>query len=477
MFFDTEFFDAIWAAIQSLFAPSPPPTPAQPCPLQAVFEAQVIGVQFLSPVPVSRRGATVGASADPDAALHWKLGLNVHEPNVPNASMRPAVVLMRTRGESAMMLRIRVTRSECISSAGEISATLGALTLRSTGPCPTSVGVHDVPARIVDLPAGIAWDRGDATWSVQVAPIGTVALGTTRLEVVTVVNTPAFFYTQGVSIEVLRMLCGQSGVLGLSATRTIASTLSEFCHGPMQSMYDTVGGASHFNAMGLGASGFRLAAYISPPPAGRERVVNCYDQAAGLTALAGAVGVYLTWKFMEPFGYLATSDLVGVGICNNPFFTTNGTAPVVDVNAPNRTSFGRHAFTNFPSLINSDAGLPQSIGDACAGPARFTGDLRAYVDSAVDQTRTRADWMAFNNRTIQQWNQWEAHEITQINASGMPDSAKAAARATVHTTAQNNRAALQQRNQDALALDFASFVRDGFGLVSVAFNSAEYTGP
>jgi hypothetical protein len=105
-------------------------------------------------------------------------------------------------------------------------------------------------------------------------------------------------------------------------------------------------------------------------------VVNCYDQAGGIQSLCGAVGVYLTWYYLEPFGYLKTSNLIGVGSCNNPFFKSNGSKALVAAADPKRTGFGNHAF----------GGLTDKVLDACAGPHTGTETKAQYVSASVDGT-------------------------------------------------------------------------------------------
>jgi hypothetical protein len=103
---------------------------------------------------------------------------------------------------------------------------------------------------------------------------------------------------------------------------------------------------------------------------------NCYDQAAALQALAGAVGIKLEWLFLDPFGFIKTTNLLGVGSCNNPFFKSNSTPKVIAQNNPNRTDFGNHAFCE----------LNSKIWDACAGPHVGTEDRQQYLTASIDPT-------------------------------------------------------------------------------------------
>src|SRR4051812_38416332 len=114
-----QFFTDIGNAIVNAFSSTPPPAPKQPCPL-IFFEAHIIGVKFNSPVPAARRGFTVTGE-------HWTEGVDVNEPNVADGSIKPAIVLIKERGEPSMTLRIRVTRSQNVGATGPVTGWLNDL--------------------------------------------------------------------------------------------------------------------------------------------------------------------------------------------------------------------------------------------------------------------------------------------------------------------------------------------------------------
>ena len=122
-------------------------------------------------------------------------------------------------------------------------------------------------------------------------------------------------------------------------------------------------------------------------------VVNCYDQAGGLNVCARLVGISSEYIFMgytdnngdAAFGYILATDLVGVGLCNNPFYPTiaptnnipllggtNGT----DLVWTNRSGFSNHAFARYNGRIF----------DACAGPHLGSEMLVQYATSSIDVT-------------------------------------------------------------------------------------------
>jgi hypothetical protein len=137
---------------------------------------------------------------------------------------------------------------------------------------------------------------------------------------------------------------------------------------------------------------------------GVHKTVNCYDQAGAIQALCGAVGVAITWVYLEPYGYIKPTQLIGVGggaDCNNPFFMSNGSRRLMvgfdrdweqkgislydpylrfllENQWPDRTSFGNHAF----------GAIGYNIYDACAGPHTGSESGAQYCANAIDTTTT-----------------------------------------------------------------------------------------
>ena len=116
-----------------------------------------------------------------------------------------------------------------------------------------------------------------------------------------------------------------------------------------------------------------LTGYISAP---QNSVVNCYDQAAAVCAFGTLLGMDVKYNRMEPFGYIKTNNLVGVGDCNNPFFGNNVANKTVAPNWPQRTGFGNHAFAIFNNNVFA----------ACVGPVlgKSTSD---YITDTIDTSR------------------------------------------------------------------------------------------
>jgi hypothetical protein len=475
------FLADLWQAITDAFSQRPPPGPVQMC-LMPVFEAHIVGVRFLSPIVVARRGSAITGE-------HWTEGVDVNEPLISDGSRKAAVVLIAGRGDPRVRLRIRVTRSIAVGPTGPVSGSFDTLRIVGTTQCPTSVGEHTLDARIDVLHLGIRRDAGDASWSMTVDPIGTAALGSTRLELVTILDTPPAFYAGGVWIEVLRMLVDQAGVAGLDRKRESAAAVTRFTHFSLalNLNYDTEGGRPHFNSGTHGANGFLLAKLISPI---RDKIVNCFDTAAAVTALTGALGIALGWKFMQPFGFLAPTRLIGVGQCNNPFF--RGVAfvrprpappepafphPMAPPDHTHRTWFGNHAFTRFATAANADLGGPdrgvaEGIGDACAGPVLFAGTLTDYVLNAVDQQRPVDPARQTAMMQLAAIDAWERGQIAMAQSLlGLTDEQKQQMIANIRALAEQAR----QNTRAMLAASEMAAVVDGVGVNSLQFR--DYSGP
>jgi hypothetical protein len=142
---------------------------------------------------------------------------------------------------------------------------------------------------------------------------------------------------------------------------------------PTQSknIYDRGRGASHYAAGSNGGSSFRVLEYIDT---GLPRhLCNCYDQAAGVQALLAIVGISTQWYYMNPFGFINTTSLVGWGPCNNPFDANSGYL-VLDENDPKRTAFGNHGFCTYAGYVL----------DATSAGHNGIETLPVYVKNAVD---------------------------------------------------------------------------------------------
>jgi hypothetical protein len=358
---------------------------------QPDFVAEVIEISWKSGFEAARNKTKI-------VAPHWKKGVAVEEEDKPHeqkyasGSMRPGVYLVKSKKDAdTFTVKLSVTKSEGQDPTGKLTGQLE--TLRFEGDCPTSVGEHVVKVKIVNLPDTVEHVDGDAKWSVKTAQGEFPQRDKTRLELFFVLDRPPAFYVQGPWVEALRFVFKRAKIGGSSDPIFIGGRISKYCHGGHGMRYDVLQGRSAFGGHHYAKAPFQLMSYMNwktlPPglvtPYGDkiQNVVNCYDQAAAVQALAGVVGVKAIWVFANPYGYIKQSNLVGVGACNNPFFKSPGATitPVTTADDPARTPFGNHAFVQ----LNDKSG---GILDACAGPHTGKESIVEYIANAVDGVRS-----------------------------------------------------------------------------------------
>jgi hypothetical protein len=341
----------------------------QPCQIK-VLRAEVVEVAFKSHVKVYHR-----TDDSIVRAPHWREGLDVKEGAY---SKRPAVYLVKTNAKTRdVTVTVRVKESKNITGDGKLMGYLRGRKgeLRIEGRCPLSVGEHKVLAQIKELPEGIEWYYGDMAWGLEAAGLGkSISLNNTRVEVFIILDVPKdeiYQNKKGVWVEALRLICEKTGVIGIKEPQKAAEKITRYCHGSHGLKYDAVIGMSHFDADEYGGK-FSLYAYLRK----FLTTVNCYDQAAALQALCGALGIKLRWLFADPFGFIKVTNLIGWGKCNNPFFRnpTNNKNKIVARNDPKRSLFGNHAF----------CGLGIYVLDACAGPHCGDEMRGRYLDTSID---------------------------------------------------------------------------------------------
>ena len=334
------------------------------------IEAELLEVHWLSGILAARDRATISTP-------NWNGSQQNEEEEQPSlmrfktGALRPGVYLTAGEGKHELAIKIRVTKNS-VTQHTSIKGTLGQL--RFVGTLPKPPGEHTVTLKIENPPTVCEHFEGDADWFIDAGTDGIKPLNRkTRLEVFFIVGRPAQFFRGGVWIEALRLAFKKARINGISSPSQIAAAITKYCHTGHGMLYDTKKGASHFSALNIGGSTFQLMSYIRKK-GDQGPVVNCFDQAAAVQAFCGAVGVSLDWYYLSPFGYIRKTNLVGVGPCNNPFFTSKGGTAVTNYAPPTRTGFGNHAFVGFFN----------KIFDACAGPHTGTGTLRQYITSSID---------------------------------------------------------------------------------------------
>jgi hypothetical protein len=325
---------------------------------------------------------------------HWEKGGNFNEEDYPEplrypkGSTRPGIYLLDKKGSNTLSVKVKVTNRDNLSGNFLLRGTLGGTGLLvMQGPCPLR-GEHEVELNITNLPDSMQHYTGDSKWDV-------VEMGgkqrkfpiceRPRLEVFVVYDKPTDLYTGGVWIEALRLMFKAAGVTGFRKADSISKHVTKYCHTKHEMRYETKEGAAQFGVNKYGGV-FQLMKYIKKV----DNVVNCFDQAAAVQSLCGCLGIKVDWVLQEPFGYINTTNLVGVGPCNNPFYEDRDATgylytnkPVVDPRDKNRSAFARHAFVETASKY---------IRDACAGPFVDTDLLRDYLKKAIDIDRRLVDY-------------------------------------------------------------------------------------
>lgn len=336
------------------------------CPYACEFDAKIKSVTFESPIKICRKKKTVKKP-------HWKKGTNVND---GSGSKRAAAYLIKGKSSHNVTVEIKVTKSKNCSGPAKLKGFLsehrGKGKLEIDGDCPVSVGTHKVSAKITNPSDCIQWYRGDITWALTVSACKTVAMETTRAELFFILDTPISVYQnhKGDWVEALRFVCEKAGVEDVKKKIDAAAKIDTYCHTGHGLKYDTTSGGSKYNVKHDGGS-FHLGDFLSK----KYSRCNCYDMAAAISSLSGAAGVELTWLFLQPFGFLKQTDLIGIGQCNNPFFASNGSAPIVAANDKKRIAFGNHAFCELSSKVH----------DACAGPHKGTETRAQYIDVCIEK--------------------------------------------------------------------------------------------
>lgn len=349
------------------------------------IQAKILEVSWKSGINVTNDGRPV-------AAPHWMDGVNVNEADAPpqqkwkTGSLKPGVYLVKGKGADTIELKVEVTSTGDVGDTGIIRGLLGELLFE--GNCPTKSGVHTVTVKITNLPITPQHYEGSSVWIMKVPKLGTsirIGMGI-RLEMFVIFNNPAKFYGPGVWAEALRFLFKRVKLAGSEDNAEVFKKVTAYCHTGHGMRYDTVNGAPSFGVKYNGGV-FKLLSYMNKS----KTVVNCFDQAAAVQSLVGAVGCNVQWVFMYPFGFINTTNLVGVGQCNNPFYETNGTLPVIaDRFSSKRTSFDNHAFiaADEDRILDACAG-PHTGNDSsaklsCPAPHFAIESLPEYIENAID---------------------------------------------------------------------------------------------
>lgn len=310
----------------------------------------------------------------------WDFGLQTAAMRLPaHHSPKPAAVPTGAGSDLEMTVVITVAVANGLSGQARLRGRIAGGPYWE-GDFPAAAGSHNVTVRLPASTTLLEAHRGDIAWEAVVPGCGTHPVGRSRVEIYRIKeNTTPVYLTAGRPAEGLRFIYDNMGVSGtdvgagvpagaLNATGRITSYL----HHGHGLFYDTVQGGAHYLTWGASMS-FRLTDYIVKASGDK---VNCYDQASAVLVCAGLIGIRGHKRYVEPFGFITPTALVGNVMCNNPFYSSNGTTAMVPRLHPDRTSFGNHEF-----YMDTDSA---KVFDACAGPHLGTEDYRPYLEASVD---------------------------------------------------------------------------------------------
>ncbi len=299
-------------------------------------------------------------------------------------SKRPAVYAIST-GSAPVDVEVVVLRSVGVSGPGTLRGVLAGLEIE--GQCPTTVGTHQVRARVKTVPRVLTAAQGEIAWTLD-APGGggTHSLGDSLAELYFVFEPPKVPFDRDLPADVVRFVFHRIRVTGSADAMAAVRIVTRSCHGQLGHVYDTFRGAASYldlqsfrgirRALTFDVNGYMRRRHVV---LGRPRV-NCYDQACAVQTFAAALGVRMLFIYMDPFGYMARTQLVGwPGACNNPFFQDDVRQQLVGRDDLRRTDFANHAFAELAT---------GPTFDACAGPYLGSGGRAAYVRQAVDDQTT-----------------------------------------------------------------------------------------
>jgi len=332
---------------------------------EKTFRGKVVEITFLSGIDLLKNRKKI----EPP---HWKFR---------RKEIRPACYTRKSSGDGQKDLEVKIdiTKLENISGNGILVGEGGNIKIKSE-PFPLKEGESGtIKCEFEDLPdAAYHFNESMILWKVEQGEEVYPLFAPTQATLFIIFNKPQKPWTStGVKsnwVEVLEFVFGKVGINNYQK-KSAGVAITRYLHSSYGLRYDTVSGAPSYGFWGRGFGVFELTHYL-------KRVftkVNCYDQAAAATLLSSAIGIGAKYQFLNPFGYINITNLVGVGPCNNPFFDN------LDPNVSNkkiwifgdpkeRTGFGNHAFVKTEGKNY----------DACAGPEVGTRTPAKYIEHSID---------------------------------------------------------------------------------------------
>jgi hypothetical protein len=217
---------------------------------------------------------------------------------------------------------------------------------------------------------------GEVTWTITSTKLNATFTSSTFLEIYGLTEELAPYWSGQIDVRFLRtfVLPAQPS----SAANTWLQYVPYAVFNSFGMKYEISGGWPRY-AGGSNGGNFDLSRWTRSAVTKREAKINCYDT-AGLCQIALGLGdVHADWIFLEPYGFLRSTKLIGYPEfdCNSPYMTKTTTEtnwywrPNTD---PDRQMFKNHAFLR----VNGSNYL-----DACSGPALGTQTIADHITKDI----------------------------------------------------------------------------------------------
>ncbi len=335
-------------------------------------------VEILSITVLSEITASIGGN--PINPPNWEKGCQLND--FPSGSLRPGIFKINTPQPSRLALEVKVTglaNEETMSLTGKIKNMVFHRIISGKN----IEQIIEIEIKV--MPTDFTKICGDIEWSISKNCINTNECYTTNvipsktfLELYWIYDDPGQMYKlKCVWIEVLRLVAQIAP--GLDTKIALIRRIINYCHAGTGIIYNSYDGSSYYGTSSSGGS-FQLGKFLKKI----DEMCNCYDQAAALQSILGALGIPLTWLKMKPFGYINTTHLIGRGLVNNPVYLyennpDKSNPELIDINDIRRRDFGIHTFCSME--INSSI----VVLDSCIGPYLGDASLNVYLDACVDR--------------------------------------------------------------------------------------------
>ena len=144
-------------------------------------------------------------------------------------------------------------------------------------------------------------------------------------------------------------------------------------------------GAPNFVGGPFDSATFKIMNYLNAINS-PDSVCNSSDQSAALQCYLKCIGILnVKWCLIDPFGYIRTTRIKGIGLSNNPKYSIYNSKPILEAWDKERTAFTNH-FCCCLEIEDSDI-IEDRILDATLGPHTGDENFKQYVSSVIDITR------------------------------------------------------------------------------------------